>query len=222
MRNQLTIMTWNIQGRSPAEVELERALRAWEPDVVLLQEARTDELAAGVGAGWGTCVTWPDAGERPGMAILARRALEASGTDPAGVADGGRHRLAWVRLARPDRDPITVACVHLMAPPWPGTPGRRRTQRAAVGSWARDRAAAGDRVMIGGDFNTIDPSLEGLVDASASAPRPTWRPLAVGWMPPIVRIDAVFADPSVQPARSDVDDRYRRSDHCPLVVRLSA
>ncbi|HEX5041136.1 MAG TPA: endonuclease/exonuclease/phosphatase family protein [Candidatus Limnocylindria bacterium] len=209
---ELVVVSWNIQGRDPASIDLPEAVRGWGADVLLLQEVRGQRLRDALPE-YPTCLTWP-----LGIAIVSRFTHEEAGTAQGGVAQGQRPRLGWARLALDD-GPITVATVHLMSPPWPGTLGRRRTQRAAVAAWAGERAAAGERVIVGGDFNTIDPSLNGLTALSARSGR-TWRPLAVPWMPPIFRIDAVFGAGQLQPVSGRTDGRWRGSDHCPVVVRI--
>jgi len=212
MVREIVVASWNMQGRDPAGIGLPEAVREWDADVLLLQEVRGDQVRRALAADW-TCVSWP-----LGIAIASRAGHDATGTAQGGVAGGKRPRLGWARLNFDD-GPITVATVHLMSPPWPGTPGRRRTQRAAVAAWAVDRAAHGERVVIGGDLNTIDPALDGLTPLSEES-GPTWRPLAVPWMRPIFRIDAVFGTGGIDRASALVDDRWRGSDHCPVVVRI--
>jgi exonuclease III len=216
MGGELVIVTWNLQGRDPARLELAGALEAWRPDVLLLQEADGDRLWPALPPEYATCLWWPAAGERPGIAIASRFANSESGTSPAGAPSGGRPRLAWATLRLADGE-LTVASVHVMAPPWPGLPRRRSAQRRAVAEWVAERRSAGKRVVIGGDFNTIDPSLDGLAGIPTG---PTWRPVAVGWMRPIFRIDAVYPPPDAGSASAAVDDRWRASDHCPVVARI--
>ena len=212
MVTELVVASWNMQGRDPAGIGLSDALRDWDADVLLLQEVRGDRVRRALPADW-ACESWP-----LGIAIASRAGHAAAGTAQGGVAAGKRPRLGWARLNLDD-GPITVATIHLMSPPWPGTPGRRRTQRAAVAAWAVERAALGERVVIGGDLNTIDPSLDGLTPLSCGS-GPTWRPLAVPWLPPIFRIDAIFGTGGIGRASALVDDRWRGSDHCPVVVRI--
>jgi len=213
MVTELVVASWNMQGRDPASIGLPEAVREWNADVLLLQEARGDRVRDAL-PDYRTCLSWP-----LGIALVSRFAHEEMGTARGGVAEGQQPRLGWARL-RLDDGPITVATVHLMSPPLPGTPGRRRTQRAAVARWAAERVAAGERVVVGGDFNTIDPSLDGLADLS-EANGATWRLLAVPWLPPIFRIDAVFGGGGVERLSGGVDDRWRGSDHCPVVVRIA-
>jgi endonuclease/exonuclease/phosphatase family metal-dependent hydrolase len=210
---ELVVVSWNIQGRDPASIDLPAAVREWRADVLLLQEAARSPRLRDTLPEFPTCLTWP-----LGIAILSRFAHDEASTAQGGVAEGQRPRLGWAQLALDD-GPIIVATVHLMSPPWPGTLRRRRTQRAAVAAWAGKRAAAGERVIVGGDFNTIDPSLPGLTALSADSGR-TWRPLAAPWMPPIFRIDAVFGGAGIRGISGRTDDRWRASDHCPVVVRI--
>jgi len=212
MVTELVVVSWNIQGRDPASIDLPEAVRELGADVLLLQEARSHRLQDALPE-FPTCLTWP-----LGTAIVSRFTHLEAGTAQGGVAEGQRPRLGWARLALDD-GPITVATVHLMSPPWPGTLGRRRTQRAAIAAWGRERVAAGERVIVGGDLNTINPSLNGMTPLTAHSGR-TWRPLAVPWMPPIFRIDAVFGGGGVRPLSGRADGRWRGSDHLPAVVRI--
>jgi endonuclease/exonuclease/phosphatase (EEP) superfamily protein YafD len=214
MAAELVVVSWNLQGRDPARVRLAQAVSAWKADVLLFQEADGERVRDAL-PDYPTCLWWTDAGTRPGMAIVARWPHAEAGAMP--LADSGRARAAWARLLLDD-GPITVLDVHITAPPWPGTPARRRAQRAAAADWAGQRVAAGERIVVGGDFNTLEPSLDGLTPLS-DVRRPSWRPLTVPWMRPVLRIDALFGG-GVELVSAGVDDRWRGSDHCPVVVRI--
>jgi endonuclease/exonuclease/phosphatase family metal-dependent hydrolase len=218
MTDPIVVVTWNVQGRGPKRLDLDAAMAAWNADILLLQEADGDALFAALPDGFPTRLWWPDAGYQPGIVIASRFGCEASGVLTAGDSPSGQPRTGWARL-RIGNEAMAVASVHLLAPPWPGTPGRRRAQAAVAAGWAEERISAGERVVVGGDFNTINPSLDPLADASASAPKPTWRPLAVPWMRPILRLDAIFVARSIA-ATGRTDDRWRGSDHCPVVARI--
>ena len=41
---ELTVVSWNTQGRGPERLGLAGALDEWRPDVLLLQEADGDQL----------------------------------------------------------------------------------------------------------------------------------------------------------------------------------
>ena len=220
MAAEIVVVTWNLQRKDPGRLDLADALRELSPDVLLLQEAPGDRIGPALAEPFQTFLWWPDAGETPGIVIAARLAHYGSGvvaTEGAGAAD--RSRMGWARL-RVGSVTLTVASAHIAAPPWPGTHGRRRAQRRVLSEWSAARVAEGDRVVVGGDFNTIDPSLDGMVDACAADPRPTWRPIAAGWMPPVLRLDAIFASPGLA-ISGRTDDRWRRSDHCPVVARVA-
>lgn len=216
MTAELVVVSWNLQGRDPGRIRLADAIAAWAPDVLLLQEADGELIRAGLPPGYPTCLWWPDVGTRPGAAIVSRLAHGGAGT--ARLAGSRRRRIAWAQLML-DGGRITAASVHLEAPPWPGTPRRRRAQRAATAAWAAERTAAGERLVVGGDFNTIEPTVDGLTDVS-TAGQATWRPLTVSWMRPVLRIDAIFVGVGIDPLAAKVDDRWRGSDHCPVVARM--
>jgi endonuclease/exonuclease/phosphatase family metal-dependent hydrolase len=59
-----------------------------------------------------------------------------------------------------------------------------------------------------------------MTDASAAAPRPTWRPLAASWLRPSLRLDAIFVAPGLSALDAIVGDGWRGSDHLPVVARI--
>jgi endonuclease/exonuclease/phosphatase family metal-dependent hydrolase len=117
---------------------------------------------------------------------------------------------------------ITVASAHLLAPLAPGRRARRDSQRQALATWAEGRLAAGERLVIAGDFNTHNPHLPRMTDACAAAPLPTWRPLATSWFRPVLRLDAILVGPGLSVHDAFVDDRWRGSDHLPVIARIDS
>ncbi len=78
----------------------------------------------------------------------------------------------------------------------------------------------GERLIVAGDFNTRNPHLPRMTDASGAAPLPTWRPLARSWMPPMLRLDAVFVSNGLNVRHASVANGWRGSDHLPVVARI--
>jgi endonuclease/exonuclease/phosphatase family metal-dependent hydrolase len=83
--------------------------------------------------------------------------------------------------------------------------------------------AAGDRVLVAGDFNAVRCRVAALTDsAEALRPRPTWRPVGVPWFPALLRLDRVFVSPSITPVATRVMCMLSRSDHCPVLATFNA
>jgi endonuclease/exonuclease/phosphatase family metal-dependent hydrolase len=214
----MVVVSWNLQGRGPRRLRLTEACDAWQPDVLLLQEADAERIGSALPPSLGARHAWPHAATPPGIVIASRWPLEDVGSVAAGPDPWDRERVCWARLMS-RLGPIVVGAVHLAAPLLPGAPSRRVRQRTAVAAWAEDRRSGGDLLIVGGDFNTVHPRLPGLTDASDAAGGSTWRPLATGWLPPVLRLDAIFVSPGLA-ASGSVDDRWRGSDHCPVVARI--
>ncbi len=217
---ELVVASWNLQGRDPRRIDLAGALEAWQPDVLLLQEADGDRVGDLLPPTFATQLWWRTAGTRPGIVVAARLLVDEQGilepTDPP----WDRPRVAWARL-RTAAGPLTVASVHLMAPLLPGRRARRDGQRAELASWAEILVTGDAPLVVAGDFNVRDPHLPRMTDACAAAPMPTWRPLAAAWMSPILRLDAVFLSPAIRVVDAGIGDRWRGSDHLPVIARIT-
>jgi endonuclease/exonuclease/phosphatase family metal-dependent hydrolase len=217
---ELVLLTWNLQGRAPGELRLADAIREWRPDLLLLQEANGDQLGEVLPAPYQSRLWWPAGGSIPGIVIASHLPLEEQGLLEPVDPPWDRPRVAWARL-RLEGGPLTVASVHLRAPIPPGTLARRNAQLRALTTWAEARIGSGERLAIGGDFNTHNPRLSGMTDACGDAPRPTWRLLAKSWLNPVLRLDAIFLAPGIRVLDATVGNRWRGSDHLPVVVRVA-
>jgi endonuclease/exonuclease/phosphatase family metal-dependent hydrolase len=226
-RNELRVLTWNLlHGRSvpPAGAELfERfagALASWEWDVALLQEVPPwwpAALAARLGAEQRFALTsrnallplrraiairWPDLIKSNGggaNAILVRG---------DGIAEHRAQRLSWL----PERR--WLHAVKLRSGLWVGnlhtTSDARQGRRAAatLRGWA-----AGGPIVLGGDFNVRDLSLEGFARAGGHG------------------VDQVFVAGGLEAGGAEVGgavaggstrvlDRGQLSDHAPVLVSV--
>jgi endonuclease/exonuclease/phosphatase family metal-dependent hydrolase len=226
--HRLTVLTWNLQGRAPAGAGLSKVLYQVVPDLILLQEVDPDDLASdAVLAAWQWyAVKGPG---RTGMAILSRvPPLQVETLGPGGLPGGDevwdRPRVLLARLTVADGRELLALNVHAQAPmPVPFLhAGPRNRQLAALGTWVAKRVAAGERIVVGGDFNSVRRRLAGLVDcAEAVRPQATWRPFGVPWLPAVLRLDRVFVSASITPVATRVMCRASWSDHCPLLATLS-
>jgi endonuclease/exonuclease/phosphatase family metal-dependent hydrolase len=217
---ELVVASWNLQGRDPRRIGLADGMAAWQPDVLLLQEADGDRVGDLLPATFTTRLWWPSAGTRPGIVIAARLLVEEQGILDPVDPPWDRPRVAWARLRTPD-GPLTVASVHLLAPLRPGARARRDAQRSELAAWAEAWVAADAPLVVAGDFNTRDPQLPRLADACARDPLPTWRPLAVRWMRPVLRLDAVLVSPVLRALDAGIGESWLGSDHVPVIARLA-
>lgn len=216
---EIVVLCWNMQGRSPERLRLSDAIAEWHPDVLLLQEADGDRIGVVLAPTFQSRLWWPTAGTPPGLVIASHLALEEQAMlDPLNPP-WDKPRVAWARL-RIDRMWLTVASAHLMAPLAPGRRGRRDAQLRALTIWAQGLVTTYEPLVVAGDFNTRNPHLPAMTDASAAAPVPTWRPLATSWLRPVLRLDAIFRGPGLRVLDSFVGDGWRGSDHLPVVARI--
>jgi endonuclease/exonuclease/phosphatase family metal-dependent hydrolase len=216
---ELVVFSWNMQGRAPDRLSLADTLREWRPDVLLLQEANGDRIGEVLPATFQSRLWWPTAGSPPGIVIASHLSLEEQGLLEPIDPPWDRPRVAWARLRLED-GPLTVASVHLRAPIPPGTRARRDSQLRTLATGAVPWVTGRERLVVAGDFNTINPRLSGMTDACGHTRRPTWRPLATSWLNPVLRLDAIFLDPSMRALDGIVGDQWRGSDHLPVVARI--
>ena len=219
----LSVATWNLQGRDPDEAGMAALIGRHDPDVLLLQEADAPAIAAcGSLAGLPHRILRTDAGYPPGMAILSRLGLSESGAlpDPVGRR---RPRLIWVRLSAEDAN-VILGSLHAAAPvgdPRLDNPWRRAVHLRAIAAFAA--SLAGTPAIIGGDTNTLRYAITGFLDAAVAAghTQRTWRPIGgAGWLPALARLDRIFVTLDFDVIESETACRISRSDHCPVIARL--
>lgn len=191
----------------------------WDPDILLLQEADGDRVGALMPASFQSRLWWPSAGTAPGIVITSHLGFEESGVLEASDRPRDRPRVSWARF-RLGSASLIAASVHLLAPLMPGARARRDAQRGELAGWCEALSAGGASLIVGGDFNTRDPRLPRMTDACAGDPLPTWRPLAAPWMGPILRLDAIFVTPGMRVLEAGIGDRWRGSDHLPVLARI--
>jgi endonuclease/exonuclease/phosphatase family metal-dependent hydrolase len=226
---QVRVVSWNMLGRAPGRVGLHRLVDAFQPDILLLQEADADAIDhdpqltdAYPHRHYGV----PPAHRRD-LAILSRFPMADAGelATPRRVFD--RARLVWADADLPDGRRLRVASVHATAPdsllPPPYNPIRRNRQLRAIRRFAHDLVRSDPPLVIGGDFNTIRYEIPGMSDVALSMGRPgaTWRGLPVGWIPPLLRLDRIFVGPGIDVDGLHVGCEFAGSDHCPLIATLS-
>jgi endonuclease/exonuclease/phosphatase family metal-dependent hydrolase len=109
-------------------------------------------------------------------------------------------------------------------------PSTRDRQIDAIRASLDQPLAAGEPVILLGDFNVTDrePAYRdlsrGLIDAQMAVgigPGPTWRPSELEWLPfGLLRIDMVLTGGGAMPLRIDADCTPRGSDHCLVRARV--
>jgi vancomycin resistance protein VanJ len=223
----VTVMTWNLHGEPTSDVGLEAALARWDPDVVVLQEARSD-AAGSFGTDMQT-MHHPGAGTAPGMVLATRLPiLDSGGALDTPVEAWDRPRAFWMTLDAGSQ-PLIFVGAHLSVPfpvsslPCPYCPTLRDRQVAALAAFAAERVAAGDSVIVAGDLNLTQrevayDDLAELVDVARGG---TWRPFPLSWLPPFLRLDFVLTGPDIGVVAADVDCAGSASDHCAVVVQLA-
>jgi len=222
---RLTVLTWNLQGRRPRAAGLPAVLAEANPDLVFLQEADASALADEPALAEWLAQSYADgaAGTRPGMAILSRLPLRQAATLRSAPETWDRPRVLVAQVAHASGEVMAV-CVHAKAPlplPFVHADARNR-QLADLGEWVAQQRAMGQRLVVAGDFNAVQCTLDSLVDVGEAlgSEDATWRPLAVPWFPGLLRLDRVFVSPEIRMISLDVSCGASRSDHCPVIVRL--
>jgi endonuclease/exonuclease/phosphatase family metal-dependent hydrolase len=226
------VASWNIYIRNPAARVVD-AVQSLDADVVGLvevnprQAARLDANPA-LRARYRTVLMVPEANR----GLLSRYPLIDSGVREDGSARAGSG-LLWARLDLGGGRRLTVVVAHPLpaeASPsstlplhWDARP--RDAEIAYVKAFVDARVAAGERVVLMGDFNVTDREpanaelSRGLRDAHdvAWGAGASWGPLSLrrhGLA--LIRIDRILAGPGTVPTAFSTDCTFRGSDHCVL------
>ena len=151
-------MTWNLHGEAVADVGLAAALARWDLDVVVLQEAGATPCASSRRT-WKPCTTRmrprrPACCSPPGCPILDSGVLDAAcgrlGPPSCVLADAGHGAGAADGRRRHLNVPFPVSSL-----PCPYCP-TLRDGRSRRGRFAAEREAAGESVIVAGDFNLTE------------------------------------------------------------------
>jgi endonuclease/exonuclease/phosphatase family metal-dependent hydrolase len=231
-RQDLSVMTWNLQygTRSPAETAA--ALEGVTADIVALQELEPDPAAA-IEADAAITARYPYRAMAPrigawGVAILSRFPIGNVRTSfPPAVVE--------VVVETP-RGPVTVIDAHpnhadirtatRLRVPVGYDPSNRDEEIAAIRARIDDALGAGVRLLVVGDYNTSPSEAEygvlakGLRDTQVQVgegPGWTWRPSRIDFLPAgFLRIDLQLTAGSIVPASVAVDCSVS-GDHCRLI-----
>lgn len=226
---RLRVVIWNVQGKAPGRVGMDRLIADWRPDLLLLQEADVAAVEAhpSLAAALPHRFMHSPAGYRSVIAILSAHPVRATGMLDAPREIFDRPRLLWADLALPDGRGLVVASVHTTAPDRllpPFYDARKRNRElGAIAEFARSLLESRAELVLGGDFNTIRYEIPGMTDAAlvTDSAAPTWRGLAMPWMPAMLRLDRIFVGPALEVRGSQVWRGRHGSDHHPVRADLS-
>lgn len=227
---RVTVVTWNIQFGIEVDAAIEEIGSAPELsrfDVLLLQEmdgAGTAAIADALDADFAFASRRPHAntGRDFGNAVLSRWPIvDRSQVDlPHAARVRGHERHATFARVDVDGAPLGCYSVHTEVPLLPLAKRREQFSHLA----ADIRSGADDRIVLGGDFNTmtarglraLDTALDEVgVRRVSDAVGPTYRRRPVA-----MRLDHVFAA-GLRPVRSG-SVATAASDHPPVWVDLEA
>jgi endonuclease/exonuclease/phosphatase family metal-dependent hydrolase len=225
--SRLTVLTWNMQGLRPARAGLPAVLDQFDPDLLLLVEARPDDLLAEPALAPWSERSYMDAvaGSPPGMAILSRLPMRDATTltaDRLRTTDGtwDRPRAVTARIQTASGATLLATAVHTKAPlPFPPlNAARRNRQFASLAGWIAVQLAEGERLIVAGDFNAVRCHFPRMTDVAVALGReaPTWRPIGIRKLPAVLRLDRIFVSTGITPVAVAVGCSVSRSDHCPV------
>ena len=230
-RHDISVMSWNVQYGTRTPADQAAQLRGATADIVALMEVEPDASAA-IDADPTVAAHYPYRALAPrvgpwGLALLSRYPISdvVSTADPAcldlyvAAPQGKVH----VIVAHPNHAAIgTVTRLRL---PVGYDPSDRDREIAVVRGRIEAALAAGDRLLVLGDFNTTPSEAEygvlthGLRDTHVEVgegPGWTWRPSRIDFLPfGFLRIDLQLTAGAIRPASTSIDCSLP-GDHCRL------
>lgn len=232
-RHDLTVMTWNVQFDSLTPAETAAALEGVTADVVALQELEPDPAAA-VEANAAITARYPYRAMAPrrgawGVAVLSRYPIRnvESAYPPAVmelIVDTPR---GPVRVINGHPFPPAVGTVTPFRLPIGFDPAYRNSEISVIRGRIDAALAAGDRLLVLGDFNSAPSEPEyrvltaGLRDTHVEVgegPGWTWRPSRFTFLPiGFLRIDLQLTAGRMLPSGTSIDCSVA-GDHCRLLA----
>jgi endonuclease/exonuclease/phosphatase (EEP) superfamily protein YafD len=230
-RHDLSVMSWNVQYRTRTPAEQASQLEGVTADLIDLQEVEPDAAAA-IESDAVLTARYPYRAMAPrrgawGLAILSRYPISnIRSTYPPACLD--------LIVATP-RGPVHVveahpnhATIQTSTPlrlPLGYDPTTRDVEISSVRSRIEAALAAGDRLLVLGDYNTTPSEPEysvlaaGLRDTHVEVgqgPGWTWRPSRLTFLPfGFLRIDLQLSAGAIRPVSTSIDCSLP-GDHCRL------
>ncbi len=225
------VLTWNIQGTKPTDIDRVAAvIDAEHADVVLLQEARrpqAERLAATLGMGH----VWNEKhhplrpllpGRAEGAAILSPHRIEHAGhrrvSDAASLRSYRRRIVQWAVVERDDHSAYRAFNVHLS----PHDMSSERTVEAQRIAELATSLGASPPTIVGGDLNdTATPEIVAILPGIEVLDPPPTNPSER----PTKAIDHVLVPAEARAvsvsAPAGGPQWAALSDHVPLTVRFT-
>jgi len=225
------VMTWNIQGKKPTDLDrVHQVIASETPDVVILQEARrkqTERLAASLRMAH----HWSEK-HHPWRPLFPGRAEGAGILTPHTLSDAGSARISdetsrrnyrrrivqWALIQRSDHSAYRVFNAHLSPHDLSEQRRNEATQIAELVAALPDEPPT----LVGGDFNDQDEAdivaiLPGIEILTPPATNPSERPTNIidHVLIPSHATGAAVSVPAGGPKWAEL------SDHLPLTVRFT-
>jgi endonuclease/exonuclease/phosphatase family metal-dependent hydrolase len=231
----VTIATWNLEVGARSTGQTVAVLHELDADIVLLQEL-TPDVTRAIETDATLVERYPDQaldpiGSGSGQGVLSRFPLRDVGSSinpilQTMIVEAGEREVRLVN-AHPVRGELRRL---ILGVPTVFDPDDRREDLEGIRSVVEGSLAAGETLILAGDFNTTPPEpaygrlTEGLRDVHAEigfGTGWTWRPsrlegLGIG----LIRLDMVLVGPGVEPLGIDVAC-VSPGDHCPVTARVS-
>lgn len=237
---ELTLLQWNVFVGGVSARDLREALAQHQPDVVTLQEALWEEIAAdeAIAAAYPYRLLRPEE-TAPSLVILSRLPIVEAAVPQLPDPVWDMPRIVWARLDLGGQT-VTVVNAHPMPPRIFAegcsplrcyNTGPRDEQIVALRRFVDElRRRSGDPLILAGDMNVTErePAYfdlsAGLQDAHravGSGFGASWRPDELGVQWGLLRIDYLFSAGEIRPLALTTDCSSRASDHCLLVGRFA-
>jgi endonuclease/exonuclease/phosphatase family metal-dependent hydrolase len=228
---QWTVMTWNIHGTHPTDLErVHDVIAAETPDVVVLQEVQRCQAAI-LGSTLSMQQTWVEKHDpwRPffpsraeGAAILTPHSLEEP--DDAVISDATSKRsykrriVVWAIVSRADKSAYRVFNAHLSPH---DMVEQRRTEATRITAIAEHFGDAPPTIVAGDLNDTSDPIIVATLPGIEAVPPPLSNPSdAPNQAIDHVLVPAEATDVSVS-APEGGPEWAELSDHLPVTLRFS-
>jgi endonuclease/exonuclease/phosphatase family metal-dependent hydrolase len=226
-----TVMTWNIQGTKPTDLQrVQEVIAAETPDVVALQEIRHSQ-AKKLASALSMQQTWVEKhnpwrpgcrGRAEGAAILTPHSLEDPGnaviSDETSKRSYKRRIVVWALVGRDDESAYRIFNTHLS----PHDLVQERRDEAKRITAITEHLGKAPPTIVAGDFNDAsDPTIIATLPGIEVMPAPLSNPASA----PDKAIDHVLVpvaatDVSVSAPGGDTE-WAELSDHLPVTLRFT-